>query len=850
MKNLLSKLIFFLVIIFFVSSCSVTKKLSDDEYYLKSNKYKFEGNSPFSGDLNDYVSQKPNKKTLGFIPIKDWTYNEVDFTYDSVFQDYYSYPVKERNQTLLDSLYIRYSLEDELGKGKWLLRQLYRAGAKPIVLDTAKTVNSASQLKKLYFSRGYFDAEVSPKYKIDSSKQKAQVTFNVDVKEPSKIVEYNQVIQDANLERLYEENIEDIKVKENERFDVRNFEAERDRLSKIFKNNGYYKFNELGQELIFKIDSTEDKELRTTLKIAKPKQDSVKSFKQYYLGNIEVMLDDDSKDAYPYTVNHRGYELKSSTPFHLKPRVFTDAVSIKSGEMYRLDDMFKTRELILDRENFSLISFTTDYSEGNDSILNAKIKLRPKDKYDLELSFEAMYSELLQFGISPGLRFLTRDIFKGGENLEFNLRGNIGTVSREGENNSFFNAYELSFETKMNFPRWVLPFNTEELVPKEWNPKSSISVGLSGQKNIGLGSRSYSAIMDYSWKPNISSHKFDLVNFQYIKNTEVDKYYNIFIVARGIRNDAFSAYFNYSPDVETLYNNGEITEDQLEYLVYGDLQFSDSLPNNGYSFKDYTDYRNMIFTKSNITQNMVIQSFSHTYSYNQKLRKDKKHPWSLYAKGELSGALLRLLDKTIGFETRTDVFGDQQSLVGGVPYSEFVRFDLDIRKTIDLGKKSQLAFRSFTGVAIPYGNLQVLPFTKSYFSGGSNDVRAWAAYGLSPAPLRPGDGGTYVDQMKITWNGEYRFPLTGMVNGALFVDAGNIWSLNDNTPSTKFKFNKFLSQMGVGAGFGLRLDFTFVVVRVDAGYKVHNPAYEEGDRWFRNVKLLSPRIHFGINYPF
>lgn len=823
--------------------------MPDDEFYLKSNDYEFKGKSPFSSELDDYVSQKPNKRLFGFIPLKDWAYNEVPPAYDSVFTEYYSYSVEERKQKLMDSLYVKYGLANEIGKNHWFLRQVFRTGAKPVILDTAKTQNSAKELEEFYFERGYFDAEVEPTYTIDSSAQKARVTYNVEAKQPSDIVEYNQVIQNAHLEELYAKKMHDSKVKINKRFDVRDFENERDRLTNLYENNGYFKFNEYGQELIFKIDSTDDKQLKATLKIAKPKSDSIQEFKQYHLGDITVMLNNVKDDVFPYKTTHKNYHLKSLEAFDLKPRVYTDAITIQSGDLYRKDDLMTTRKLILDRENFSLVSLTPEVNKESDSLLDVKIKLRPKEKYDLELSFEGMYSPLINFGISPGVRLLTRNVFKGGENLEFNLRGTVGTVNN-GTDKNFFNAYELSFETKMTFPRWVLPLNTEGLVPKAWNPKSAISLGLSGQKNIGLGSRNYSAIMDYTWTPRIQSHDFELVNFQYIKNTERDKYYKIFTVDREIRDKTFDAYFTYSPDVEQLYNNDEINENQLEFLVYGDAEFVNALDMiSDYDFDDYTDFRNAIFRKRSITQDAVIQSFSHAYSYNENLKPEKKHPWFISAKAEVAGALLRLLDATFGFEERTDFFGDKQALVGGVPYSEFVRFDLDVRKTIDLTEKSQLAFRSFTGFALPYGNIEILPFNKSYFGGGSNDVRAWRAYELSPAPLKPNDKGTYIDQMKITWNAEYRFPLVGMVNGALFVDAGNIWSL-DKESKTQFKFNKFLSQMGVGSGFGLRFDFTFVIARLDFAYKIHNPAYDEGNRWFNNVKIFRPLLQFGINYPF
>ena len=845
------KILFFLGFVFFVYSCNVTKKLGEDEFYLKSNEYEFDGEKEFKGELEDYVSQKPNSKLLGLIPSRDWAYNQVPIEYDSVFQDYYSYQVEERNQALLDSLWLRYGLEENVGESKWISRLMYRAGAKPITLDTAMSVKSATELEEFYFSRGYFDAEVNPTYEIDTANKKAQVTYNVAIKEPSDVVEYNQVITDTNLEKIYAASVEDSEVKVNERFDVRNFEDERDRLTKIFLDNGYFQFNDLGNELVFRIDSTNDKNLNATLKIAKGENDSIQHFQQYYLGDINVFINRRNSDTLKrYDTVHRGYNLFNRRKFKLNPRVYTDAIAIKSGDLYRYKDIASTRQLILDRDNYQLTSLQVEKSENPlDSLLTTTFIFRPKEKYDLELSFEGSYSQFLNFGISPGVKLLTRNVFRGGENVEFNLRGTVGTVNTNDSKNEFFNAYELSFETKMTIPRWVLPVDTEELVPKSWNPKSSISLGLSGQKNIGLGSRNYSAIFDYSWKPGMNEHLFELINFQYIKNTEKDKYYRIFSVDNEIKEEAFAAYFDYDPSVEELFLNENLRENDVEQIIYYDPNFVDNLP-EGYSFEDYTDFRNVLFRKNSVTQDVVIQSFTHTYSYNENTNADIDNPWFITAKGEVAGLLLKGLDAAFNFKKEEDFFGNEISLLGGVPYSEFVRLDLDVRKKFKLSEKTEIAFRGFTGLAMPYGNLETLPFTKSYFGGGSNDVRAWQAYELSPAPLRPDDGGTYIDQMKITWNAEYRFPLVGIMNGALFVDAGNIWSLDSENTRTKFEFDKFLSQLGVGSGFGLRFDFTFVVARLDFAYKIHDPAYEKGNRWFNNIKPLQPQLQFGINYPF
>lgn len=834
----------------FLFSCNVTKKVPEDEYYLQSNKFNFEGKKKFKSELKEYILQKPNNRVFGLIPLQDWSYNQVPAELDSVFLEYYNTNPQERSQGFLDSLYIKYRVQKYVGQTNWLTRQFYNLGSKPVTLDTTKSYASAKNLEKFYFERGYFDAKVSPSFEIDTATQKAQVKYNIQINEPSKIMSFDQSIEDSSLEKLYAETMGESKIKVGQRFDVRDFEEERDRLTKIFKNQGYYKFNELGNELIFKIDSTDDKNLHATMKIAKSQEDSIRKFKKYYYGRIQIFTNNVNDSTFHTT--YQGYHLKSNEPFKFKPRVFTDAIAIKEGQLYSRESIENTRKLIFDRENFSLTALELKEPENQlDSTLVTNFYVRPKPKYDLELSFEGMYSEFINFGISPGLNLLTRNVFKSGENLNFNLRGTVGTVNNgTSKQNIFFNAYELSFTTEIKFPRWLLPFNTEKLVDKAYNPKSSLGLGLSGQKNIGLGSRNYLAYLRYEMTPELNSHVFSPFDLEYIRHTEAEKYYRIFTLDNQIKNKTQEAYFSYSPNVENLYKNQGINQNELENLIYSDDVFRKSLPKQGYKLEDYTDFRNMFLRKRNITQDVLIQTISHSYTYNENKTPSKINPWYIYFRGSVSGAYFRLLKNLFKFKNNANYIGEDQFLVGNVPYSEFVRFDLDVRKTIEISPKLHLALRNFMGIALPYGNSTVVPFSRSYFGGGSNDIRAWQAYELSPNPLRPNDRGTYIDNMKITWNAELRFPVTGILNGAVFADAGNIWSVNNESPKTEFHWNTFLKQVAVGAGLGARLDFTFVIARLDFAYKLHDPAYPEGNRWFRDLKILRPQVQFGINYPF
>jgi outer membrane protein assembly factor BamA len=184
-------------------------------------------------------------------------------------------------------------------------------------------------------------------------------------------------------------------------------------------------------------------------------------------------------------------------------------------------------------------------------------------------------------------------------------------------------------------------------------------------------------------------------------------------------------------------------------------------------------------------------------------------------------------------------------------YSEYLKTEFDYIKHWDLSKEKVLAVRSFFGIAIPFGNSNYVPFSRSYYSGGSNDNRAWQPYGLGP-----GSTGAINDfneaNMKILFSSEFRFKILGSLKGALFADAGNIWNVLDNVVDEKARFNglKDLEEIALGTGFGLRYDLSFFVIRFDLGFKTYNPAYENGQRWFKDYNFGRSVLNFGINYPF
>jgi len=208
---------------------------------------------------------------------------------------------------------------------------------------------------------------------------------------------------------------------------------------------------------------------------------------------------------------------------------------------------------------------------------------------------------------------------------------------------------------------------------------------------------------------------------------------------------------------------------------------------------------------------------------------------------------LSLATNLIDFEQNSD----NQSLVFGVPYSQYFKTELDYIKHWGLSSSDVLAFRSFFGMAVPYGNSNSIPFVRSYFAGGSNDNRAWNAYELGPGSTSNLNDFNEAN-LKLALNLEYRFPLVGDIKGALFADAGNIWNVFDSedNPDAIFSGIDSLGDIALGTGFGLRYDFTYFVFRLDTGFKTYNPALSPSNRWFSQYNFSNAVFNVGINYPF
>ena len=831
--------------VLFLYACSTTKKVPDGEYLLTKNTFQFEDGKIHADDVPGYVSQKPNKKQLLLFPLGLWFYNATNPKYDSILNDYITYPSDMRNQKLRDSLFIRYDKPEYLGKSLMYDRFLHSIGQPPVILDQGKTEASANSIRKYFVYKGYWDTDVKFNHQLDSAAKKAQVDYLITHKDPTIIRDYYYDIADANIKNIYESDLTKSLVRGKEILDQSILEKEVKRINDLMKDHGYYKFNSSNEEIYFTADTLQSRKLvPLTLEIQRDSLDS--PYKITTIGDIKIHLLEKIAD----TAKTKRDSLLGINIYKIDDQYSTMSlwrpVILKKGDIYQQKNLDLTKRNFASMNNFSIIKYDELPRKENDSILDINYYLAPLSKYDFKVATDLNYSQILNFGVSPSVDLTTRNIFGSAENLTTSISGIFGSVVNTKDIDKRSLAYEISAQTTLNFPRLLLPFKTWRLIPKRYSPTSSINLGASVQNNIGLGRINFNAGLNYFANVNdIVSHRLTLFNSQLSLTQNKDRYYDFFPADRDVRNLIFESY---SPTLNQDFIDNKITSDELSAIILSDTNYVQSL--SGDQITQFNTFLQSLVNKDRQTQDVLISSMIYNFTYNEIGKKDRPNPVHLNAKIESAGNLFSIFNSS---EKEDGVVSGASKTIFKIPYSQFVKFDVDVRKYYSVfNNKHTIALRQFIGVGIPYGNSSTMPFVRSYFNGGSNDIRAWRVFGgLGPADAQYDEKvrAYIMSNVKLTTNIEYRMPFTDMFEGAAFIDAGNIWSLKADGSGDEFKFNKFISQMGVGTGLGLRINIAYITLRLDAAYKAYDPNQPIGDRWVLG-NTWKPVLNFAFGYPF
>lgn len=824
-------------------SCNSVKRVADGKQLLIDNTIVVNNKISNTEALNNLLYQKPNSKVLGVaLPFRLYLYNLAKPMSDSILDTRLENKLRQNlfSKKLLSEKQLRKWYDYKKGfHNTWR-----NIGEAPTIFDLDKTEKSLNKLKAYYFNNGWFNVDTSFD-SVQVSSKKVKVKYNINTGHPYTIDSITASIASAKIDSVYTLNKEDSFIKNGEQYNTSSFEKEQDRLTQLFRNSGFYHFNQ--DYVLFEIDTigTNHKvnvETQIKNRVIKNQDSTIrKPFNIFNIKEVNIYTDytyENRNKTYQDSTLHKGFNLYSIDKLKYNPKALTDAIFISPGNVFKDIDRTRSYRHISNLNTFRYPNI--EYIEADSTNLIANVYLTPKKKYSVSFDFDVSQSNIQTIGFSFSTSLLIRNIFKGAETLELSAIGAIGASDDASDSkDQFFDINEVGADLKLTIPRLFSPFNTDKIVPKYMSPFTKISLGASSQKNIGLDKQTLNTVFNYKWSPSkYITNRLDLFNIQYVRNLNTDNYFDVY-------QNSFSRLNNIAQDVgyisstETLIIPGQAND-------FISVALSNTPPTGmteqQIQIVNFINERKQRLTEDNL---IFATNFSLVHDNRESLFDNSFS--ILRLKLESAGNVFSGLSKILNLEKNAD---NRQELFN-VTYSQYIKTEIDYIKHWQLGGKRVLAMRNFFGFAVPYGNSSSIPFSKSFYAGGANDNRAWTAYNLGPGSSDSNNEFNEAN-LKLAFSLEYRYNLFEDLYGAFFVDAGNIWNALDDVEDKKATFNgiKSLKDMAVGSGFGLRYDFSFVVIRFDIGLKAHNPNYKYNNTWFTEFNLKNAVYNFGINYPF
>ncbi|MBD8083934.1 translocation and assembly module lipoprotein TamL [Chryseobacterium caseinilyticum] len=691
----------------------------------------------------------------------------------------------------------------EKGLRYWLK---YKFGEEPVLLGDVDREFNKDIIVNYSENKGYFNAKA--KYDTVSKNKKAQVIYTLNpggrylisnVKFPADSSLINREIQILKEKTL---------LKAGNPFDLDVIKAERQRIDDGLKDKGFYYFNP--DNIIVQADSTVSKnhkvEMIVKLKDNTPKLateqftiDKVVVFPNYNLrdakkGLYNIPMSEDSLKGYEY---NDIYVVDPKKKF--KPRMFDRALYFDKGDIYNRKDHNLSLNRLISLGVFKFVKNEFVVSDSLNHKFDAYYVLTPRELQSLRLEALGRTNSANYAGSELNLNWTQRNFFRGAEQFKASVYGAFDVqIGGPAEAENIFRA---GANAQLSIPRIVAPFRFNS--SSAFVPRTNIKLGYEFQNRTTLYTlNTFNATFGYQWKENVrKEHELNVIDISYI-----------------------------DPANET-------------------PKFLALKANNPYLQR--------------ITDQQLIFGPTYSYTYSTTMLPQRN---TFYYKG-----MLDLAGNITGLITGANEKEGKQKNIFGVPFSQYAKIENDVRFYHKFTEKTSLATRLIAGVALPYGNSKYIPFSKQFFVGGSNSIRAFRARTLGPGSFDPrGANNTRAvfDQagdIKLEMNAEYRANLYKFLNVAAFVDAGNIWLINDEfneageniRPGGKFS-KDFLSEVAVGAGVGLRLDFSILILRLDLAMPLRVPYYEKGDRWvldrvkfgegsWRRDNLI---LNIAIGYPF
>jgi outer membrane protein insertion porin family len=673
---------------------------------------------------------------------------------------------------------------------------LMRTGNPVVILDSNLVEKSSKNMKGYLINHGFFDAEVD--YSISTKNKKASISYLIEENKPYLLDSVYTRVDNPELQNLISSFSTNSFLQKGQIYNQDNITAERNRLEELLKNKGYYMFSKSYINFIAYQD-TAAKSIRLEQVIQKPT--FAESHQIYTLDSISLRINPPSDEFADRQIQtqYQGIDF-SFYRDRYSAKILASRIQMQKGKPYNRTDALETQRLINSLDLFRFVNITFDTLGTS---LTASIFTQPNQKYQLTNQLGMTITEQL-----PGPFFSTalrnRNFFRAGELLELNFRAGLeGVASATGQ--GVYQSSEINTSLSVIFPRFIIPFAPKTLQQfGKYNPNTRVQFGYLSTNRPEYNRNAINGQLGYTWstRNNRQSFTINAADVSYIRTPFIqDEFLSIL---ENLQTDGNNLIWSFLPSLISSFSGQTL----INFNRYGDFS----------------------------------------------ARK---------------ASLLRIFGESGG--TTLNFTNVRRNDSPEISYANFqwLKGQVDFRRFYPITKKQTLAYRLNFGMARPYGvSAGILPYEKYFFAGGGTSIRAWQARRLGPGSSTPitGPGGNYdyrneqPAEMILESMFEYRRKLFSYFDMAVFLDAGNSWMIgrDDARPGADFRYDRFYKEIAIGTGVGLRMDFDFLVIRLDLATKALDPARQEGQRWILdNIRLNRPFgergqtvFNFGIGYPF
>ncbi|MDX1271023.1 BamA/TamA family outer membrane protein, partial [Bizionia paragorgiae] len=728
MKNQRSKVLLIILTLGLLTACNSVKRVAENEHLLTEASLIVNDKKEKKEAITNLIYQKPNSKLpLINAPLRLHIYNFARPNIDSIIEAKQNKQMqgKRRWERFLSKKQLNRYYQSRINFNKWIKR----TGEAPVVINDTLNKKSVKRLESYYWNNGWFDIEAD--YNTEKLENKrGKVTYTIKTGKPYQIDSLTTKIQSPVVDSLYNLTKDKSLIQPNTQYKTETVLQEKDRLTEVMRNNGVFHFSQ--DYFYFEMDTIgKTKKVNVDLQISNREtiqgdSSSFRPFQVYKVKDVNIYTNsafENKNKVITDTTTYNGFNIYSIDKLRYNPKTLTDAVFITPNSVFKDKNRPYTSRIISNLNTFKYPRI--DYIENQDTTLTANIYLTPLEKFGLDLSGEVSQSNIQSVGFSFSPSLLFRNVFRGAETLEIGAIASIG-ASKDGANDrdKFFDINEIGADLRLRIPRLFSPFNTSKIIPKSMFPSTLISLATTSQTNVGLDKNTFTGRINYKWFPNETvTNRLDIFNIQFVKNQNVGNYFGVYRNTYNTLNDIAinTGYISGADNLE--YPNQ--TNDFINAVVTGNL--SNPISNN-----DVLTVKAINERKNRLTEDNLILASNFSYVKDKRDNLFDNDFSILRLRFELAGNVLATASKVLGLQKNNN---DRYELFN-VAFSQYVKSEIDYVKYWDLGNKNVLAMRSFLGIAIPYGNSNNIPFSKSFFAGGANDNRAWSPYDLGPGSLQ------------------------------------------------------------------------------------------------------------------